>query len=535
MLKREGNKAIYDAGENISGYVSFKAKGKSGAEIGLRFAESVLCCELYTHSTGDFLGSATGEKQIQSDTFVLNGEDQELEPMFVFHGFRYFEAAYGDDVEYFEPVVKVIHTNINITSSFESSNEMLNFLYDAFIRSYLGNMHGCVPSDCPTRERLGYTGDGQIVAPSGMLLADTDSVYRKWITDILDCQCKKSGHVQHTAPFEGGGGGPGGWGCAIVTVPYNHYLRFGDISVLEEAFSGMVHWLEYMIAHSENGLLVCEEDKGWFLGDWSSRNAIEIPADYVNTCYMIYSFETVTEIAKLLGKELKHDFHALADESRKALADKYYSGDSYCQGVQGADAYAFWVKLPNYRKCIKSLTARYEKNLELDMGFIGMDIFGEVLTDIGEKELLMKLISDPSQNSFFGLMRSEGATTLYESSHSVYDIDNRPQYCSLNHPMFGAIVRQLFHGLLGIRQRKGTAGYKDIIISPLISDIASEAKGSIMVQNGRISVALKRIGGTKNPEAARITVEIPTGIKAVLCIGEKEYKLNEGQISSIVV
>ena len=110
---------------------------------------------------------------------------------------------------------EVIHTDVAVTSSFSCSDPVLNWLYEAYIRTQLDNYHGCIPSDCPHRERLGYTGDGQLTAETAMLLLDTKELYRKWYQDILDSQGAETGHIPHTAPFLGGGGGPGGWGCAV--------------------------------------------------------------------------------------------------------------------------------------------------------------------------------------------------------------------------------------------------------------------------------------------------------------------------------
>ena len=101
---------------------------------------------------------------------------------------------------------EVIHTDVAVTSSFSCSDPVLNWLYEAYIRTQLDNYHGCVPSDCPHRERLGYTGDGQLTAETAMLLLDTKELYRKWYQDILDSQGKETGHIPHTAPFLGGGG-----------------------------------------------------------------------------------------------------------------------------------------------------------------------------------------------------------------------------------------------------------------------------------------------------------------------------------------
>ena len=154
------------------------------------------------------------------DVFVGDGATHTFAPQFVWHAFRYLEVT-GPGVQ--SVSVAVVHADTPVTAAFECSSPELNWLFDAYVRTQLDNMHGGVPSDCPHRERLGYTGDGQVCAPAAMLMLDSRAFYRKWIRDIFDSQDKTTGHVNHTAPFAGGGGGPGGWGCAAVTVPYHFY------------------------------------------------------------------------------------------------------------------------------------------------------------------------------------------------------------------------------------------------------------------------------------------------------------------------
>lgn len=115
--------------------------------------------------------------------------------------------------------MQVIHANILQTAEFTCDNPTLNWLFSSCIRSLQGNMHCSVISDCLHRERLGYTGDTQATADTGMLLFDSKELYKKNIQDIAGCQDINSGHIQHTAPFYGGGGGPGGWGCALLQYP----------------------------------------------------------------------------------------------------------------------------------------------------------------------------------------------------------------------------------------------------------------------------------------------------------------------------
>ncbi len=217
LLREVNGQKIYDAGENISGIVQIITAAPAGQRITLQFAENLYeDGSLDFRSTGDHCIGTSGNMQRMKDVFVCDGTRRSFAPKFTWHAFRYFSVE--GEIESAE--VQVIHSDVKVTAKFESTAEGMNFLFDAYIRSQLDNMHGSIPSDCPHRERLGYTGDGQLCAPAAMQMLDSRKFYRKWIQDILDCQDKTSGHVQHTAPLMGGGGGPGGWGCAVVLVPW---------------------------------------------------------------------------------------------------------------------------------------------------------------------------------------------------------------------------------------------------------------------------------------------------------------------------
>ena len=211
---------LYDCGENITGWVYLKVKGKSGDTITAECAEEIKD-GILDHSTYSppWRKSIHGEPQKQYDVFLLSGEMDELRPMFVYHGFRYLTITAPESVQILEIAAEVVHTDLQVTTEFECDNETLNWLYRAFIRTQLNNSHGSIPSDCPTRERLGYTGDGQVCCPAVARIFDAGSFYKKWLQDIYDCQDTVTGRIQNTAPFMGGGGGHGGWGSAIVFVP----------------------------------------------------------------------------------------------------------------------------------------------------------------------------------------------------------------------------------------------------------------------------------------------------------------------------
>lgn len=252
-------KDIYDCGENITGWVVF-LKCKSGKTT-VRYAEEI------NEDTNLNFTSCGGEGQIQTDEYISDGNKHICRPKFTWHGFRYFEI----EGEYEDLMVEVVYSDVDITAHFNCSNEILNKLFQNYIRSQVTNMHCGVPSDCPHRERLGYTGDGQLTCDAAMHMLDCREFYKKWIRDIADCQDINSGHIQHSAPFYGGGGGPGGWGCAIVTVPYFYYKNYFDKELLKEYYPNMKKWCGYMDSRLENGLVVREEQDGWCLGDWGIK------------------------------------------------------------------------------------------------------------------------------------------------------------------------------------------------------------------------------------------------------------------------
>ena len=512
LLREDGDKRIYDVGENISGNVRITTSAPAGTRICLRFAENYIDGQLDFHSTGSDYICASGCKQIMEDVFICDGKARSFEPLFAWHAFRYFEVTGPVD----SLKVQVIHSDTPVNSTFESDAEGMNWLYEAFVRTQLNNMHGGVPSDCPHRERLGYTGDGQVCAEAAMLTTQSREFYRKWIRDILDCQDVHGGHVQHTAPFMGGGGGPGGWGCAIVLVPYAYYRRYGEIQMLRDCYEPMKKWCTYLDSRLENRLVSREEPGGWCLGDWCTLEKTVLPEPFVNTYFYIKSLHILEKIASLLGRpEETGTFASKAKLLEQALLDSYFSGETgdFCGNVQGANAYGLDIGLGDSRT-LQNLIGHYENLGHFDTGFLGTDILLDVLLRNGQKDLAYQLLDSREKGSFL-YMKDRGATTLWENWNGVESPD---------HPMFGACARQLFTSVLGIRQAENTAGYKNLVICPQIPKKMRYARGSIQTETGTVSVSWRK-------EDGKICIEImiPEGTAGVFRYGTEEWKLQDGK------
>ena len=501
LIFEKNGKRIYDAGENVSALVKLTVNATAGERYLLRFAEFLGCNgELDFTSSGAFCIGASGKPQIMEDVFISGGGRNVFMPKFTWHAFRYFEI-YGDFPSIEDIEVCVLHSDVSLTAEFESDSEGLNFLFEAYARTQLSNYHGSYPSDCPHRERLGYTGDGQICAKAAMMIFDSKRLYRKWIRDILDSQDHESGHIQHTAPFQGGGGGPGGWGSAVVTVPYAYLKQFGDASILTDTLPAMRCFIDFTKSCIEDGLVTRESDGGWCLGDWLSLDEARLPEPFVNTCWFIYALR--------LYRNMSGECDIKIDELEKLCLNAVAKEYQKLRHIGAATVYAVFVGIESPSVCANF----YNALGHFDTGFLATDILLDILFTNGFGEVAYKLLSSREVGSFL-YMKERGATTLFESWQCSG---------SGSHPMFGACTRQLFEGILGIRQAHDSVGFERISISPYLPKTMNFARGSILTTRGRITVSLERKDGK-----VYMKTSIP---KEIILISEKFDNTLELKIS----
>ena len=377
-------------------------------------------------------------------------------------------------------------------------------------------MHAGVPSDCPHIERRGYTGDGQLCAKASMLVLSSKEFYYKWIDDILDCQDLETGHVQYTAPYQRCGGGPGGWGCAIITVPYEYYLRYDDKSVLEKAYPQMLLYLKYLDTHSENNLVVSDRKGSWCLGDWCAPNGVKLKESFVNTYFHIKSLILIEKIENILGYENSDKDNTHRKEIIDAFIKEFYNekSGSFHNGEQGADAFAIDIGLGN-EKTLKNLIIKYKNLGEYDTGIFGTEILTRVLLERGFEELAFSLLTSTHDVSF-ETMRKAGATTFWEYWPGEEERSH-------SHPMFGGFSHFIISYILGIRNANGKAGYKEVIINPRMVNTVKRAGGSFMTECGMIKMRYAYL--TKKS----FYITIPHGMKAMFKYADKKQMLNEGE------
>ncbi|MBQ7543156.1 MAG: family 78 glycoside hydrolase catalytic domain [Clostridia bacterium] len=488
LVRDHGSYSVYRVARNITGYpVVFCEKPGETVEIE--------CAENLTDD-GDLDYRSVGfGRQRQRAAFVTDKETM-YHPMFTWFGFRYFSLTNNA-----KPAeVRVIHAHVPVRSSFACGNDVLNWLHEAFIHTQQCNMHGSIPSDCPHRERLGYTGDGQLTCDAVLTQFDAASFYRKWIADIEDCQDVETGHVQHTAPYGGGGGGPAGWGGAMIVVPYTYYRHTGDRTLLRRVYPKMLHFVRYMESRCENGLIVREEKDGWCLGEWCTPQRVAIPEPFVNTTLYISQLRMLVFCAEALGEDATR-LRELIRVHRQSVDDAYEKDGVYCGGIQGADAFALDCGLGDART-LSHLVARYTALGEFDTGIFGTPILLRVLFENGYHDLAYSVWSNTKDGSF-DAMRRGGATTLWENWNGE---------ASHNHPMFGACTVFFFRYLLGVRQTETDCGKKSFVLSPVFPRALAYAEGSMETAGGTLAVGWKRkVGGVE------LTADVCEGISVKLC------------------
>lgn len=505
MLLWEGPRGkLYDLGENITGWVVLRDRSKKGETIEVRFGEML-------DARGQLESHYTHNQKWQ---VISDGAGRLLHPRFTWLGFRYFAVMGSADVAY----AAVIHTGAAITSSFRSASPVLNWLYEAYVRTQLGNLHGGIPSDCPHLERRGYTGDGQLACETAMLAIDYRATVRKWMRDILDCQDEKTGHVQNTAPYTRCGGGPGGWDIAIINVPFNYYVQYGDPQPLSEMYEGMTRYLKYLDAHSEGELVVSDRAGEWCLGDWCTPDPIRLPPPFVNTYFKVKALESMEKIDRILGKPENPDWEARRKRACDAIVKNYYDPEThdFAENIQGANAFALDIGLGD-GVTLQHFLDRYEQLDGYDTGIFGTELVTRLLGEKGRYDLEYRLLSSEKPCSFGAMMRA-GATTLWE-----YWAECEYQR-SLNHPMFGAACKQLFYDALGLRQESGSAGWRKVKVEPKFMDWLPQAEGHITTPLGRLAVSCR-----KTLLRTEITVDVPSGMEAELILRGQKATLAAGR------
>ena len=516
---------VYDAGICMTGFAEIVCSGGEGDKIEIYYSE-----DIDNNGGLDYTSTVGYEEsdtdQIQKDVYILSGEgDETYKPRFVWHGYRYLRIVVSGEVVIKSVKAHYVCTDLKKRASFDSSNKLLNDIHNIFVNSQLTNTHGCVPMDCPHRERLGYTGDGELSSMSLMYNFDAHQMYRKWIDDILNSQSLHDGFVPHTAPFNGGGGGPA-WGSAVAVVPWNLYIQYGDTEVIKKSKPHIKHWLEYLKSRTENGLVTHENPGSWCLGDWCMPSKypwsephideIKIPPVLVNTVYYIYCIDIYNEIAEIVGE--KSEFLNERAAAVKAL-DIFYTDGNYVGGEQGSNLFPLFAGAAKDENTVFENTVKriIDKSYIFETGISGNKFLFNTLDRYNRNDLAVKMMLGTNYPSF-GYMIKNGATSLWETWEGTG---------SKNHTGFSSCDSWFFYGLAGI---KPCAGYKEFSVKPCFAEELDWVNVSIECEYGAIVLRWER-----NDNGIEVEIHVPFNTTAHIDLNGQKFDLKAGIYNKEVI
>ena len=362
---------------------------------------------------------------------------------------------------------EAVNTNVEMSSTFKTSNPLFNKINEIWRRSQIDNMHGGIASDCPHRERSAYTGDGQVVCNTVMHNFDAKSFYQKWIKDILGAQNVRTGYVPNGAPWQPGCGGGVAWGAAICIMPWEFYVQYGAKDMLADNYEGMKAYVNYMKKWiDEDGIMFSQrtDNNGkplyWLnLGEWIAPGET-VPDDMMHTFYYWYCARITAQTAKILEfeKEAK-EYEALAKTTQEAFQRNFYDNKKNSYGYGGANILALKMGVPDQQ--LEKVIAAIKTNLEVSKGHVFTGIYGtrfffEILAEYGMQDLAYEAMNKTTQPSL-GYWVEIGSTTTRESW------DERGSH---NHPMFGGGLVWFYRNLAGMQADPKSPGYRHIIFRP---------------------------------------------------------------------
>lgn len=520
---------VYDFGENFAGFVRIRVKGAKGTKLQIKHGELLDSIGRLNQGNIDVYYHPVQEKEkFQTDVFILNGNDEYevYQPSFTYHGFQYVEVVSDKPIELTKESLTglFIHTNVDPAGSFSCSNETLNKLWKATNQSYLSNLHS-IPTDCPQREKNGWTADAHVAAELGLLNYDGILVYEKWMNDFIDNQ-RDNGLISGIIPSSGWGFGdwPGPvWDAALFIIPNELYDYYGDKQTIQRLYPTMEKYLNYITTKEVDGLL------NFGLGDWLTFKA-QTPNAFTSTAYYYLDYKLMARFADIIGKDSKA-YKEKAESIKTLIEKQFYNRETniFANGSQTSQALALYLELVpagDEQKVADKLAEVIESNNGFgDFGLLGTKTVPRMLTQYGYGDIALKMITRPESPSWGNWVDSLGFTTLPET----WTMSPKFNDASLNHVFFGDISAWMYRYLAGINYDSQNPGFKHIVIQPYFIDSIDWVKAEYKSVRGPIRSEWKRKG-----KSILFEVEIPVGTTASVKINNKVKKIGSGKYSFTV-
>lgn len=541
LIAKDGTRVL-DFGQNIAGYLEFEVQGKAGQKLKLICGE-VLDKDGHVDLSGiQETRPAKGWNQMslvkklmglplkgevectpkQEIRFLCSGEKDHYKTSFAVFGFRYAQITSDLLINPDDFTAIAVYSDMEEAGTFSCSNELVNKLLENTRWSMKGNFLD-IPTDCPTRERLGWTGDAQIFFNTGAYLYQTAAFFRKWMKDMEDGQYK-NGLLPAVFPYQGvemmykATGSSVGWADCVYLLPYRYYKRYGDIEILKQCFPMMKKYTDYLMSHTGmtdkkkakvNPDNAYTYEKGVHLGEWLEPEEFRdkvygAQAKHPEECtaYLYLAMKTMAEIADVLEeKAYKEQLTPYMEGAKRAYQNLFVK-----TGTLDTDRQAKLVRplalgllegeeKAEVQKRLVQAVEKYE--YRVGTGFLSTPFVLPVLTEAGETETAYKMLENTKKPGWLGEVL-DGATTVWESWEG--DL-------SQNHYSPGAVCEWLFSTVAGIVPD----GERHFVIAPMPGGTLTHAEGSYKSLYGEV-----KCGWKKTENGISYEIQIPPNTTATI-------------------
>lgn len=538
----DGDDLLVDFGQVIAGKVRLSTFLSHNQKIKIEHSEVL-------DKDGHFFNNIKGRNKDQTDFFIGKGGFEILEPDFTFHGFRYIRiTGLRDTISASDIVAIPLMTSMEELGSIETSNKKINQLLQNIKWSQRGNMIS-IPTDCPQRERAGWTGDTQVFAPTALFNMDSTALLNRWLESVRAEQ-RPDGQIQDYAPAPKefytsspqftGTYSSAGWGDAIIMVPWTIYQNNGDISVLKKNYSAMQKWHSYAVTSAAENKPDDSSryiwDTKFHYGDWmfpsymfgkdakGPMGTAQATKDLVGTAFLAYSSKLLSQIAATLGdSENSTQYQNYAKKVASAFQKHFWKNNQLTANFQGCYVLAIAFDLldaPAKKLAISHLVNMIHANNDcLDTGFLSVPYLMDALVKNGQSVLAEKLLLQERMPSWLYEVE-HGATTIWESWAGIAP-DGTVGTFSFNHYAFGCIENWIVENIGGLTSME--PGYKTFkVVIPEKSDFTS-SKLEYNSTNGLIKVNWKY-----TDSGLKVQLHVPFNTNAQLVINHETKTLGCG-------
>lgn len=530
ILHTPAGETVLDFGQNFAGYVCFHAAFPSGTKVVLTHGE-LLQNDNFYH---DNYRSAKTEF-----TYISDGREEWVKPHFTYTGFRYVKVeGWPGEPQLQDFIGVVVYSAMERTGWIETGHEKVNRLFSNALWGLKSNFLD-MPTDCPQRdERLGWTGDAQVFAPTASFFMDTKAFYCKFLWDMRCDQVLHDGAAAAYLPnFDGAPVGASAWADAAAFIPITVYEAFGDKGLLSDNYPLMRDWVEWMRRNDEQrpGGAKYLFNRNFTFGDWLAMDGVTEQSmkggtedGYIGSVYFYASTCKLAQAAKALGYSEDYEkYTTLAEKIREAVLEEYFAPSGrLCINTQAG--YIIALKFGIYRSkevlCAGLRSRLKNDGYRIRCGFVGAPLMCETLAENGMADIALHMFLQEKFPSWLHCVNL-GATTIWERWNSVLEDGSisGTGMNSLNHYAYGSVVNYAVRYLAGFRHQE--PGYSRVLIAPQIDARLGHMNCTYKSASGRYVAnwSIEQDGSVK------VHVEVPFDCTAKLVLPEyKELELEAG-------